>query len=190
MNIIIKNDYRAEVLLSAEELGALDITYDALDYANIETRRVLWTLAAEVRRNSGIDIDLSGKLLIEVFRECGGKCRICFTSLPPRGEEAPSVRQLVKNTDLPLIVECRGLDDTVQAAVCSRFEGRSSLYFSRGFYRLVFRVSGIDKKTVALRLSECGEVIRSGEELRLAECEENWQCIEQENAVSKLKMLA
>ena len=44
----------------------LDITYEALDYSNIETRRVLWTLLDEARRVAGTNISLSDRAAQEI----------------------------------------------------------------------------------------------------------------------------
>ena len=96
MRIVPVNEYRVEVTLSPEELDGYDITYEQLDYADPDTRRVLWTLLSEIRRSSGVDLDLSGKLLIEATRETDGCCRVSFTSLPPRDGQNGSVKQLVK----------------------------------------------------------------------------------------------
>ena len=51
--------------LSRDDMIDLDITYDDMDYSNIETRRVIWTILDTVRRDTGRDVDPSGSLMIE-----------------------------------------------------------------------------------------------------------------------------
>ena len=189
MNIIMRNDYRAEVVLSEEELCEFDISYDELDYGNIETRRVLWTLLDYINLNCGAAINPAGKLLIEVRREAGGKCRICFTSLPPRAQDGASVKQLVKTEDTPLIFECGGVDAAVAAAGGCGFSGKSSLYEREGRYRIIFFADGEEKKKIRNRLTEFGEVLPDSR-ITAAVCLESWRGIEAENAVEKLKTLA
>lgn len=65
--------------LNREDLRRLDITYDTMDYSNIETRRVIWTILDSVRKNTGRDIDPSGNLLIEASPDGSGGCILMFT---------------------------------------------------------------------------------------------------------------
>jgi len=67
------------VELSAEDLDTLDITYDALDYASADTRRVIWVILDRVRETTGCDIDPSGQLLIDAMPRPTGGCILFFT---------------------------------------------------------------------------------------------------------------
>ena len=73
------------VELSAEDMTTLDITYEALDYASVETRRVIWVILDRVRESTGCDIDPSGQLLIDAMPRPTGGCILFFTL---RGGEA------------------------------------------------------------------------------------------------------
>ncbi len=70
------------VALSDKDLNELDITYDEMDYSNIETRRVIWTILDEAKRSLGKPIDTEGKILIEVTPSDDGGCVMCFTTMP------------------------------------------------------------------------------------------------------------
>lgn len=189
MNIIQKNDYRAEIVLTDSELDELDITYDELDYGNVETRRVLWTLLDRIRKNCGTELDLSGKLLIEASREPDGNCRISFTSLPPRNADAPSVRQLIKTSARPVCAEFGNIDDTVNAAVHSCFEGKSALYEKNGAYRLLFFCPSELRRSLCAAVGEYGELLCNADGQTQADCEEGWRLIEAESAAEILKRL-
>ena len=65
--------------LSCDDLKNLDITYDMMDYSDIETRRVIWTILDKVRTSTGRDIDPSGNLIIEVSPDSSGGCVLIFT---------------------------------------------------------------------------------------------------------------
>ncbi|MCL2299494.1 MAG: adaptor protein MecA, partial [Firmicutes bacterium] len=67
------------VELSAEDMTTLDITYEALDYASVETRRVIWVILDRVRECTGCDIDPSGQLLIDAMPRPTGGCILFFT---------------------------------------------------------------------------------------------------------------
>lgn len=189
MNIYIVNEYRTEIVLTADELAEMDITYDELDYGNAETRRVLWTLLGEVRKRYGTDMDLSGKLLIEVCREPQDRYRICFTSLPARNKGDVSVKQLVKTCASPVAIECPDIDTAVKTAEKLSFEGKSVLYTDKRSYRLFLYADAVKKPHLYAVGGEYGTVLDDTAGLVTAECEEHWQLIEAENAVGKLRML-
>ena len=56
MKIKAQTDNRICIELTQEDMLELDITYEELDYSNIETRRVLWTLLDEARLKLGRNI--------------------------------------------------------------------------------------------------------------------------------------
>ena len=67
------------VELSSEDMDCLDITYEALDYASVDTRRVIWVILDRVREHTGCDIDPSGQLLIDAMPRPTGGCILFFT---------------------------------------------------------------------------------------------------------------
>lgn len=79
------------VELTAQDMAELDITYEELDYGNIETRRVIWTILDRVRTALHRDIDPSEKMLIESVPTQDGGCVLFFTV--PRGIPDVGVRQ-------------------------------------------------------------------------------------------------
>ncbi|MBR5773456.1 MAG: hypothetical protein IKY44_01265 [Clostridia bacterium] len=83
MNIEMPQNGRLEFHLSRQELSRMNISFDELDYSNVETRRVIWTLIDTARKNLHADFDLTGRTLVEAFPEGDGGCRLCVTALPP-----------------------------------------------------------------------------------------------------------
>ena len=189
MNITVCNEYRLEVKLSEKELKAYDITYEDFDYSNIETRRVLWTILDEAKNKCGADINMSGKLLIEVCLLAENGVSISFTSLPPRGSNTPSVKQLIKTGDCALIFETDELDKCVDAAVAGGFSGRSALFEKNGTYRLVFYADPQVDRGLCSRICRFGELHSKRTRMLLASTDELWNKIEGESAVEKLLLL-
>lgn len=97
--------------LNPEDLRELDITYDSMDYSNIETRRVIWTILDSVRRNTGRDIDPSGNLLIEASPDGTGGCLLLFT-VPISDSDIGTV---ISKTDSVQIFEFCSSDDLLDA---------------------------------------------------------------------------
>ena len=79
MKINSPNKAKIIVELTRDDMTELDITYESMDYSNIETRRVIWTLLDKARQELGRDIDPSGKLTIETIPLDKGGCVIFFT---------------------------------------------------------------------------------------------------------------
>lgn len=79
MNIKAQTDNKISIELTKEDMKNLDITYDELDYSNVETRRVLWTLLDEAGHILGRNISLTSKMLIEAVPDENGGCILYFT---------------------------------------------------------------------------------------------------------------
>lgn len=79
MKINSPNKAKIIVELSYDDMVELDITYENMDYSNIETRRVIWTILDKARIELKRDIDPSGKLTIETIPLDKGGCVIFFT---------------------------------------------------------------------------------------------------------------
>ena len=117
------------VELSAEDLDALDITYDALDYASVETRRVIWVILDRVRESTGCDIDPSGQLLIDAMPRPAGGCILFFTIRGGCDEPfgACDLRALRKQAQLAAAFEFAGVDALLDcAAAYSRIQADAS----------------------------------------------------------------
>ena len=77
--------------LTCDEMKDLDITYEDMDYSNIETRRVIWTILDTVRRDTGRDVDPSGNLMIEAAPDTDGGCLLMFTVASGRNKKSETV---------------------------------------------------------------------------------------------------
>ncbi len=82
MKIESNGEEKITVTLTNIDMTDLDITYDEMDYSNIETRRVIWTILDKARKSLGKSVDTDGKLLIEVAPLDDGGCVLHFTSAP------------------------------------------------------------------------------------------------------------
>lgn len=82
MKIESNGKEKITVTLSQTDMSDLDITYDEMDYSNIETRRVIWTILDKARKTLGKSVDTDGRLLIEVAPSEDGGCILHFTNSP------------------------------------------------------------------------------------------------------------
>ncbi|MBO5422060.1 MAG: hypothetical protein J6A67_09015 [Clostridia bacterium] len=97
--------------LNREDLRQLDITYDTMDYSNIETRRVIWTILDRVRKATGRDIDPSGNLVIEASPDGTGGCVLMFTVPVSRAD----IGTVISKINPTQIFEFRNSDDLLDA---------------------------------------------------------------------------
>lgn len=102
MKIESNGEEKITVALTTQDLCELDITYDEMDYSNIETRRVIWTILDEARRTLGKAIDTDGRLLIEALPSDDGGCILVFTSLPIFDSKTKK-RLIMKKESDPLV---------------------------------------------------------------------------------------
>lgn len=126
---------KLQIFLTAEDMAQLNITYEALDYINPHTRRVINQLLETALAQTGFLPD-GRRLLIQVFPwdEAGG-CQFYFTLLPCREEEEPGACQpqvfAFQNSE-SLITGCCRLYHQ-----CSHRVLQSSLYYMNNKYYLV-----------------------------------------------------
>lgn len=185
MIITVQNEYRVEAELSETELSRYGITYEELDYKNIETRRAVWSLFDDIKKKSGSDMSLSGKVLIEVMKEKCGLYKICFTRLSPHTDDK-SVKQLVKSENSPISAQFDDFEqllNVLKIGILNCYE--SSLYEKNGKYRLVFTSPVEEKKHIILVLGEFSDC-KDNAFFEKAECEEHWNRIAQADAVPGL----
>lgn len=187
MNVHVRNEYRVEVGLSSEELEGYGITYEEIDYGNIETRRLLWSLTEEIRQKNGINIKLSGKLLIEVMKDTDNSVTICFSSLPDKSTDAASLKQLIRSSVKPVIAEFQNFEELMCAVNHITSDTEGCLYERNGKYRLLLSANESGEALFLPLLYEFGEVYEASA-AEAARCEELWRYITND-AVKNLKGL-
>lgn len=151
IHLINKNKFIAE--LSQEDMDELDITYEEMDYSNIETRRVIWTVIDKIRETSGLDIDPSGNLLIEAVADSEGGCVLCFT-IPDRRRGLPSVKApVLKKNKGAVVFEFDNMDsllDMMKNLNNKNFSGRCKIFRLNEKVRIIMSTlpSQNEKKTI------------------------------------------
>ncbi len=104
MKIESNGEEKITVTLSHIDMADLDITYDEMDYSNIETRRVIWTILDKAQKTLGKSVDTDGKLLIEVAPLSDGGCILHFTS--SAYPDSKSKKRLIMKKEAEPILFC------------------------------------------------------------------------------------
>ena len=102
MKIHADGEEKISVTLTKTDMCNLDITYDELDYSNIETRRVIWTILDEAKKVLGKQINVDNRLLIQVTPADDGGCFLQFTQLP-EGVDTKKKRLIMKKDAEPVL---------------------------------------------------------------------------------------
>ena len=182
MDIMVKNEYRVEVALTEDELDGLGVRFEELDYGNVETRRALWTLVGELR-DRGVEVRLAGKVLIEAEKTAAG-CLLAITVLPPRGDDAPSVRQLVRAPRLPAVFTAPQKEALIRPAALLGPGVKSDLFGCRGAW--VLCVEDACSETALLEAEEYLPALRGASPLLCAWLREHACALAEENAAAVL----
>ncbi|MCD7774352.1 MAG: adaptor protein MecA [Clostridiales bacterium] len=187
MNIIAQTENRICIELTHEDMIDLDITYEELDYSNIETRRVLWTLLDEARQALGWDVSLTQRLLIEAVPDSGGGCMIFFT-LTDREQENQG-EGLVKGAALTAVCRSESIDNIGALACVLGNKGsilKSELYTDGKNYRLIVQPEiGFKGDIYAVASEFCD----TEDENAAAFTREHWKMLLSPDAVGVLKAL-
>lgn len=179
MKIEVLADEKLCVSLSNSDLKDLDITYEEMDYSNVETRRVIWTVLDEAKNCLNTPINTDGRLLIEVCPDENGGCIMFFTAIP-KDDKANNKRLVMKKEAEPLLLKLLDNNSLIEATVL--LEKKKSLLvrwelfkFGEDFCIAIFpKISHTAELTYIL--GEYGD-IEVCEKSRLAEIFENGQLL-------------
>lgn len=189
MKIEAVTDDKIVIDLTPQDMDALDITYDEMDYSNIETRRVIWTLLDRAGKFLGRDIDPSGKMMIEAMPKLSGGCVIYFTIMCEREPEPGiTVRPVLRKEELLVTYEFDNADDLLAAVPAmkkiSADTYESELYENNGKYRLLIKSSGT-LRSIKNSLCEFA-VLHSEGECGAEMTREHWKEIVKDEALQKI----
>ncbi len=183
MNIEAIESNQIIVDLNVNDMAELDITFDEMDYSNIETRRVIHIILDKARDALNRDIDPTSKLIVEAVPKLSGGCLLFFTIL-----ESSSIQKhlQIKKESRELTYEFSSLDNLLDLskALGKDVPFASQLYKYKNKYRLLIRpdIGFIRKKTLILQF---GKLIGDSDYHAL-HTKEHWDIIIPQNAVEKL----
>ena len=169
------------ILLSNEDMREMGISFEELDYSNIETRRIIWTLLEEARNTLGRDIDPRSKMLIEVFKDNSG-CKIEFTLGKNENRERykikkdnPLLAAYFKNLNGVYLFAEKSESDEIQAEIYTYRDGYALILFplpdEKARFKLLlgeFSVLLPDSFLFTVSIREHGKLIFQGNLKRLS----------------------
>lgn len=170
--------------LTKQDMLELDITYEAMDYSTIETRRVIWTVLGEAGKFLGRELDPSRRMIIEASQKSEGGCTLCFTILDGK-KKSVSQKHTLKKQSEGIICDFDKLDNLFRAAeeiARSGIASESRLFELDGIYRLILNSSTDGLKAVLPEFCKT----RSSNKLLTDFTDEHWNILASANAVEQL----
>lgn len=166
--------------LTRSDMEKMHMTFDAMDYADANTREMIHTLLEHACEELHIAADTHGRMIIEAFAEHDGGCRIVFTLPPEQGR----IRLMVKRRSSPALYAFAGIDPLLDACAALPVQPESDLYQCGRGYFLILLDHAKDPAVHAI-LSEYGTAL--GEDpVRVQAVREHGQLLSGGNAVRRL----
>lgn len=160
MKIEADGEEKIAVTLTERDMQDFDITYDEMDYSNIETRRVIWTILDEAKRVLGKPINIDNRLLIQVSPGEDGGCIMHFSQL----NDSPlhQKKKLVMKKDAEPVVfcafDCNAFIDATRIIKDSSTGNSAELFTMNEDYYIILHPTPGQTEKLLKQLCEFGEV--------------------------------
>lgn len=166
LTIELLDENKIKISLSHSDMERLDISYSELDYSNMDTRRIIWTLLCEAKNSLELELDLFSKMMIEVLPTSSDGCTILFTILDSSSQSQQS-KILIKKNCKPCVYEFSELESLISAVTGPLYHETLSaddceLYILNGRYRLIIVISGRRTLDLPDMFTEFGDYIGEG----------------------------
>ena len=92
MDMIMISDRKLKVMLTREDLDGYGVATEDLDYANTDTKRMLWDLLSLAKKRVAFHTD-GHRVLLQIFPSRDGGCEIFVSKLgdlPRKDSDAPA----------------------------------------------------------------------------------------------------
>lgn len=129
MELILINESKLKVMLTAADMCRYSITCDTINYDNTETRRAFWNILDEAKHKTGFDA-ASDKVFIQVYPSRGGGCEMYVTKVLTSADIGDSrISCKVRNNfDIYKIESFTTLLETCRQLMLNGYDSRSSAY--------------------------------------------------------------
>lgn len=167
--------------LTGDDMKKLNITYSDMDYSNVETRRVIWTLLDEARQSLGKELEVKDDMKIEALPSLDGGCLLFFTI-----NQKP-VRYKLEGKQSVLAYRFDGMDALfdLSSAISEKDKAqfKSSLYHDFDGYIVV--ISGMLRHSLIMKFNEFGIPLAHGKKA-ISKLTEYRQCLIFDKALNRL----
>lgn len=96
MDLILISESKLKVTLTPEDMKALQLSCDDIDYDSTGTRRAFWSILDEAKQKTGFDAAHS-RVFIQIYPSKDGGCELYVTKLSP--ETGSSLKMTDRSCD-------------------------------------------------------------------------------------------
>ncbi|MBO5790328.1 MAG: adaptor protein MecA [Clostridia bacterium] len=138
MELIVIDESKVKVMLSATDMQHFELDVSDMDYENRHTRSALKAILEAVRIKSGLDVT-GEKMLVQVYPSKGGGCEMFISRLSPPSASGALPRTLTllsaKNTVFRfrvfehLLAVCRALDTSGYSLESAAYRGSDGMWY-------------------------------------------------------------
>lgn len=181
MKINAPKDKYIFIELTSEDMKRMNLTYEQLDYSNVQTRAVIHSLLEEAKKSLGYSLNLPDKIKIDALPSFDGGCLLFFTVInkPLRYKLKPKGSQLSFEFEKPEHI----FDLADNLTQNERESIKSSLYVYEG--RNVLFIEGKLKHSLVARINEYASPIKADSHTQ-AVIKEYGKCVSRGNALEVL----
>ena len=173
------------ISLSSKDLDELGITYEDMDYKNLDTRRVIYTLLQEASDKLDRDIHPSGKMLIEAIPDPFGGCVLYFTVYQSDADKDEYIQTTSKFNLMCEFINENDLIDASRVIVNTFINTPSSKLYTNGdHYRIIFSCVSKHKKLKSMMCEYCNTLTENTN--KIAHTKEHWICLCATDAIERL----
>lgn len=166
--------------LTRSDMEKMHMTFDAMDYADADTRAMIHTLLEDACRALHITANTHGRMIIEAFAEHDGGCRIVFRLPPERGR----LHLIVRRRNNPMLFAFSGIDPLLDACAALPVQPESDLYRCGDTYYLLL-YAGRSQTRVHAVLNEYGRAL-GGDPICIQAVREHGTLLSGRDAVRRL----
>ena len=132
MELILIGTDKLKVMLTEEDMKFYAIEFERLDYGNTETRRAIWSILDEAKRQIGFDA-ARDRIYIQAYKNIAGGCEL-FVSCADAGQKSLGIKKLLYRFDsmASLLCACRLLSGALCRRQYGLFRGRRPLLPAAG----------------------------------------------------------
>lgn len=141
MESILINEKKLKIILSNDDMHALNINPEDLDYTKVSTKHIFWSILDKAQKTTGFDADKS-KLYVQVYPSKDGGCEMYITKCTDEDKTGNSSQNNLQtiSRDCFIVLGFGELYALCKRMFCERLKLHTTLYYDQSdIYILVIK---------------------------------------------------
>ncbi|MEG0570484.1 MAG: adaptor protein MecA [Oscillospiraceae bacterium] len=166
MQIELIDENTVKVIISKSDMSDFKITYEEMDYKNVQTKKIISKAIEKIKSETALDIT-SSKLFVEAFPYIDGGCILYMNVIELKSQTIGTKKRYRTSFDTPIIYTFDNIDKVVNVSkrLIENYNHvilKSSLFFcKKKYYLLLYTYFKMDDK-IGSALKEYGSFFGKG----------------------------